>query len=302
MKKSRLFQIFASLVIVAFVVCGQQVLAEDVHHWHLKLVPHTNAQRDFAVNPETAPANNLYGIEQAFAQQAYDSTGADAWPCFGDTASPSADCSTVPNGGVVVGGPAYIWQLNNNTFSGNGYGCNAFTNGTSSTGTPYNPCGQTESWYEDDSNDTSATDELLYSIVVTQGSAIIADSGEVDFGPNPYGGFTPPADVIISGDQNFGYAPGNATGPNNGNCSADFNYPLTTGANPGSVYVVAAGKTCVNPVSGLATLTATTEIGAPKYAKKLGTACTSVGVPSPCYTTTWTKKYSVAQKWTIWLE
>jgi len=89
MKKSRLFQIFASLVIVAFVVCGQQVLAEDVHHWHLKLVPHTNAQRDFAVNPETAPANNLYGIEQAFAQQAYDSTGADAWPCFGDTASPA---------------------------------------------------------------------------------------------------------------------------------------------------------------------------------------------------------------------
>jgi len=97
---------------------------------------------------------------------------------------PSADCSTVPDGGVVVGGPAYIWQLNNNTFSGNGYGCNAFTNGTTSTGT-YNPCGQTESWYEDDSNDTSATDELLYSIVVTQGSAIIADSGEVDFGPNP---------------------------------------------------------------------------------------------------------------------
>ena len=77
MKKSRLFQIFASLVIVAFVVCGQQVLAEDAHHWHLKLVPHTNAQRDIAVNPETAPANNLYGIEQAFAQQSYDSTGAD---------------------------------------------------------------------------------------------------------------------------------------------------------------------------------------------------------------------------------
>ena len=183
MKKSRLFQIFASLVIVAFVVCGQQVLAEDVHHWHLKLVPHTNAQRDIAVNPETAPANNLYGIEQAFAQQSYDSTGADGWPCFGGSGDP--DCSTVLPGGVVVGGPAYIWQLNNNTFSGNGYGCNAFTNGTTSTGSTYNPCGQTESWYEDDSNDTSATDELLYSIVVTQARHDHRGFGRSRFWPQP---------------------------------------------------------------------------------------------------------------------
>ena len=68
------------------------------------------------------------------------------------------------------------------------------------------------------------------------------------------------------------------------------------------MYVVAAGKTCSNPVNGLATLTATTEIGAPKYTKVLGTFCTSAGLTSPCYKVAWTKKFSVAQKWTIWLE
>jgi hypothetical protein len=53
-------------------------------------------------------------------------------------------------------------------------------------------------------------------------------------------------------------------------------------------------------VAGLATLTATTEVGTPKYTKSTSkTVCGAVGVP--CYTVKWTKKYSVAQKSTIWL-
>lgn len=84
---------------------------------------------------------------------------------------------------------------------------------------PYIPCDQTETFYEDDTGDS--TDDLLYSVVVEQGTSVIADSGTIDFGPNPCGGS--PAVVVFTGDANFGTL--GVTGKNNGNCDADFNYP-----------------------------------------------------------------------------
>lgn len=304
MTKSRLFQGLASLAIVVFFVCGQQALAEENHHWQIKLVPRVNANGN-AAHPEATPANNLYGLQAAFTEGyptiGANADGSDIWPCFGSS-SGNPDCPTIgdptitfPSGAAALGAPAYVWLLNNP--GSNGYGCDSDTNGTSNTS--YLPCGQTETWYEDDSNDSTA--ELLYSIVATQGSTVIADSGTVDFGPNPFGGLTPPADVIIYGDQNFGTWPGAGSGPNNGNCTADVNYPLASAANPGVTYVVEAGKTCGNPVAGAVNLEAITELGVPKYTKSTSpTVCGSVG--PPCYTVKWTKKYSVTQKWTIFFE
>lgn len=303
MTKSRLIQILASLAIVALCVCGQ-ALAQEKPHFQLKLVPRVHA--DNTVRPEVTPTVNLYALEAAFTQGyptiGANSDGTDIWPCFGDTSSANPDCSTIgdpsitfPSGGAALGAPAYVWQLANP--GANGYGCDADTNGTSNTS--YLPCGQTETFYEDDSNDT--TDELLYSIEVVQGTTVLVDSGEVDFGPNPFGGSTPPADVVIYGDQNFGTWPGAGSGKNTGNCTADVNYPLASPANPGALYIVQANKTCANPVAGPATLTAITELGHPVYTKSTSKAlCGAVGVP--CYTVKWTKKYEITQKWTIFFE
>ena len=280
MTKSRLFLVVASLVIVAFFVCGQQALAaENQHHWQIKVVPRVHSGVDIRSN--SVPAA-LYAGEMAFVATAYptvNSDGSDLWPCFGNTSTPNTDCPTIgnpsitfPTGGVVLGAPSYTWSLD---------ACNA-----TSTSTPV--CGQTNSWYEDDTNDS--TDDLTYEIEVTQGSKIIADSGLVDFGPNVYGGLSPAANVIIYGDQNFGTM--GETGKNNGNCDADYNYP-TTSDPAGELFVIAANKTCVAPVAGVATLSATTSVATPKYKlnPKTGT-----------YTVTYTVKYKVTQKWNINLQ
>jgi|HubBroStandDraft_6_1064221.scaffolds.fasta_scaffold08287_3 hypothetical protein len=285
MTKCRLLQVFAALLIVAFFVFGQQVVAQGVpHNYHTQIVHRVNPDGARpAANP--APTDNLYPISQAFVVTPVpigtNSDGTDLWPCFGgSTANP--DCPTIgdpsitfPAGGVALGAPQYVWSYS---------ACDA------SKASDTTPCGQTETWYEDDSNDTSSTDDLTYSLAVTQvqsGKTVyIADSGIVDFGPNPYGGLSPAADVIIYGDQNFGTL--GATGKNNGNCEADFNYPSPV--LPG-VFVVAANKTCVNPIPGLATVTATTEIST-------ATFTTKKGVTTVKYTT----KYKASQKWDIFFQ
>ena len=316
MKNSSLFQMLASFAIVAFFICGQQVAAQEKYHPHINIivVPREHSTGN-TTHAENAPAPNLYALQAAFAQTyptiGANADGTDIWPCTGNSSStgPDPDCPTIgdpsitfPSNATAIGNPAFIWQLNNTAGFGNGYGCNALTNGTGHLGIPYLPCGQTETWYEDDTNDT--TDELLYSIAVTQGTRTIADTGTVDFGPNPTGGLTPPVDQLIYNPTNFGYGPGDGpgTGPNNGDCTPDFNYPLTSPANPGVQYLVAAGKTCVQPVAGAATITITTALGAPEYTKVTGTECTSNGVASPCYTVKWIKKYEILQKLDIWLE
>jgi hypothetical protein len=267
------------------------------HHYTVKVMPRTQSE---SVQP-SALAANLYGTSAVFAFSPFtqsssptNSDGTDLWPCFGSyttaggTSSENPDCPTIgdpsqgfPAGGVALGAYAYTWSLSD---------CNATT-------TTASPCGQTETWYEDDTNDS--TDTLTYSVVATQGSTTIADSGTVVFGPNSFGGQSPAANVVIYGDQNFGTQ--GETGANNGNCEADFDYPLTSAAFPGSTYVIAAGKTCGAAVAGAVTITATTEVAKPTYTKETkASECGSV--PVPCYTVKFTKKYSIAQKWTIYLQ
>jgi len=309
--KSRLLIVITLVGVVAVLAFAQTTLAaENPHHYTIKMVPRQH-QEQGAVEP-AALAANLYGLAQYFGATPYvdaavsptNSDGYDLWPCFGSytssggTSSENTDCPTIGNpsqpfpvNAIAIGGPAYVWSLS---------ACNA-------TSTSANYCGQTQTWYEDDTNDS--TDEEIYSIVATQGTTIIADSGTVVFGPNTFGGLTPPADVIIYGDQNFGNM-GETGGANNGNCSPDYDYPLATNAWPGSTYVIAAGKTCGAAVSGPVSITATTEVAKVSYTKGTTAAlCTPIvnGAPGtpvgpPCYLAHFTSKYKVLQKWTILLQ
>jgi len=299
MKKFRFFQLLACLAIVGFFACGQVALAQDDAqskiHYHIKLVPRAPGVEGEVIS-NVAPVANLYPLSAVFTATVFptdtNGDGSDIWPCFGNGAG-TGDCPFIgspqinfPAGGAALGVPSYVWSLTS---------CNETT-----TSTP--PCGQTETFYEDDTAAT-ATEDLTYTLTVTQGTGTgtkyIVDSGTVDFGINPFGGATPPADVVIYGDQGFGDQ-GIAIGPNNGNCSADFNYPSTTNPDVG-VFVIQAGKTCVAAVSGLATLTATTEIATPHYAHKTTVAACAPPAP-PCYTVTYTSVHKLIQKWTIWLD
>jgi hypothetical protein len=290
----RIFQVAVVVLVVAFCF-GQMALAENVPHYKVTVVPST-AHRT-GVHSNAADTNNLYALWSAFAggpeasyASPFNTDGYEIWPCFGGGTAANTDCPSIGNPtqdfattGVVVGAPFFTWPL-------------SFCDQTTTTALP---CGQTETWYEDDSADT--TDDLLYSIVAQQGTSYIVDSGQLDLvGPNPYGAYgNPGVVVIISGDQGFGTM--GQTGVNNGNCFGNYNYPLTSNSNPGVTYAIASGKTCVAPVSGLVTFTAITELGLPKYTKSTsGTVCGVVG--TPCYTVKFTKKKSITQKWTIWLD
>jgi hypothetical protein len=291
---TKVFQCAVLALIVAFCFGTSALAAEVPHHWSVKVVP-GSVQHAQKLHPRAADTNGLYSSGEAFVATPFDfyasenSDGSDVWPCFGGGTSANSDCPTIgdpaqDNYSVAIGSPAFTYSL---------AGCDA-------TSTSSLPCGQTNTWYEDDSLDS--TDDLTYLIEATQGTTVIADSGTVDFGPNPYGVSNPGFNIIIYGDQAFGTE--GQSGVNNGECSAAFNYPLASAANPGAVYVIPAGKTCHAPVSGLVTLAATTELGTPKYTKKTsgvidGTTCS---VAHPCYTVTYTKKFSLAQKWTIWLD
>lgn len=325
MQKFRFATALASFFVFACFAGGQSLVAQEKAQPRVRVraAPRESAETRTTDNrvgrPENAnapaPTLNLYSLQAAFTQTypiiGANADGTDIWPCTGDSSGtgPDPDCPTIgdpsitfPSNATAIGNPAFIWQLKNVAGSGNGYGCDALINGTGHLGVPYLPCGQAETWYEDNTNDT--TDDLLYSMVVTQGANTISDTGMVDIGPNIYGGTTPASDVIIYNPTNFGYGPGDgpSTGPNNGDCNPDYNYPLTAPANPGGEYLVAAGKTCVRPTAGWATVTVTTALGAPIYKEVKGAACAANGVASPCYTVEWIKKYELCQKWDIFLE
>jgi len=297
MKKFRFFQLLACLAIVGFFACGQVALAQDDAqskiHYHIKVVPRTPGVQGEAIS-NVAPVANLYPLSAVFTATVFptdiNSDGSDIWPCFGNGLG-SGDCPFIgspqinfPAGGAALGVPSYVWS----------------TTACDQTSGSVPPCGQTETFYEDDTAATTTAD-LTYTLEVTQGTGtgtkVIADSGTVDFGINPFGGSTPPADVVIFGDQGFGTL--GLTGPNNGDCSADFNYPTSSDPAVG-VFVIQANKTCVAPVSGLATLTATTEIGTPHYTKHTTVASCGATTP-PCWTVTYTSVHKLIQKWTIWL-
>ena len=312
MTKSPMFFTFACLVILAFFVCGQPTLAQNVpHNFHVQVIP--RAHSEIKTNPELTPAANLYALQAAFTQGyptiGANADGSDLWPCFGAPSPGNTDCPTIgnpsidfPAGGAALGAPAYVWQLANP--GANGYGCDSNTNGTSSSA--YLPCGQTETWYEDDSG-TGTNFDLTYEIYATQVQSgvtvYLADSGIVDFGPNPYGTLSPPADVIIYGDQNFGTWAGQPA-KNGGNCTANDNYPVPTASQ--QFFIEAANKDCVEPQQGLVTIEAITTVATPIFTKDSVAACKAAGYSSPytCYKVTYstTGKHSITQKWTIFFE
>jgi hypothetical protein len=293
----RLFAVVAVVAVVAFCVTG--MLAEEAHHPHAAVLKHGAGLRSAGNAPTTPPAGIwVPWADFATFSNATNSDGSYLWPCFGDYAPSSGtftgdpanpDCPSIGDpsvpfgGGVVLGDPDYLWSVAD---------CNA-------TATSSPDCGDQEAFVTDNSGDL--TDDLWVSIVITQTAGTIYDSGTVDYGQNVFGLTAADFPIIWVNynPQNFGTM--GQTGENNGNCSANANYPLTSN-NPADItypYVISANKTCVAAASGTATGTFTVEYGTPKYTEKTKTSCTDFGVPSPCYDVTYTKVWETTGKFTI---
>ncbi len=300
---SRLCKTLSLFAVIALFAFAQMAFAaEHQSKFHIAVVP-----RAHTAGAEVMPTGitaNLYGLTAAFTATpsalgwSTNSDGTDIWPCFGAATAPTPvatadenpDCPTIgdpkvnfPAGGVALGVPSYEWSLAN---------CNATSTSSAS-------CGETETFYEDQTNDS--TDDLLYELEATQGSTVLIDTGTIDFtgGGNPYGGLTPPADVVIYGPTNFGDM--GQTGKNNGNCLPNINYPVP--ADPaGSEFIVSANKTCGVPTTGAVDITATTEVASVAYTAESSATCTKDGVTPPCWEVKFTSKYKLSQKWTINLQ
>jgi hypothetical protein len=217
MMKSRLFQVSVLLVIVAFAFSGQQALAQ--HHLQARVV----SANQFNAMKAGPAASLLFQLSSGMGVlPPLDGGGGDFWPCFGG----GADCAAIPAGGVVIGTPAYTQSLAN---------CDA-----SAAGAPN--CAQIFWFYEDDTGDNVS--HLIVSLTVKQGANFVLDTGNFDFGANP---FPAGSVIIISDDTAFGTLGG--AGKNNGFCAG-------------------SNKICVNPVAGVATVTLTTKVGASKIAAK----------------------------------
>lgn len=302
---------FAVIALILAVCFGQFAVAEQKTHSHMMVVPGANSQ----ARPITAttPAPGLYASTQGFHGTPYpnwinNSDGWELWPCFADSGNngPNWDCLYLgnpmimfPSHGGAFGLTRYTWPLTTSTNS-NGvtsYGCDGTTNGTQVPYTQgetwnawaingfYIPCGQVMTGYEDWTGDS--TDEVLWIVEVTQGTSVIAHTGTQDWGPNTSGA-TPSTGVLFYQDFNFGAL--GQTGKNNGNCVPNFNYP-TSGPPSSFPVITAANKSCVDPVAGPATISATTEVATPKWTCNKG-VCKVI----------YTKRYSLVQKWNINLE
>ena len=291
-------------------LCGLSSAAE-LQHRHL--FPASDEQEGaraaLAVTAVDAPPERLLPLQanltQAFPVIGANADGSDLRPCLGHTTG-NPDCPVVgdpsvqlPRGGAVLGFPSAIWSLASGPGAVNGVGCDAFSNGTTGAQpTQYRPCAQLDTWFEDNTNDS--TDDLLQRITVTQGSRVIYDSGTVDYGPA--GPIKFPVNVLLSTDVNFGFWPGAALGPNNGNCSPDTGYPLSAPTNPGTIYVVAASRTCEQPVTGKVRFFTVTMLATPKYSQASADVCSAKGVSSPCFTVTWTKRHEIHQDFEAFFE
>jgi len=222
MMKSRLFQVVFALAVVVFFVCAQQAQAQ--HHIQVHVVPgmHQNLAKSGAGFDELFLLSLGMGTLPPV-----DGGGNDYWPCFPNPNNLNyPDCSNIPAGGVVIGAPAYTQSLAN---------CDANVAGAPN-------CGQIFWFYEDDTGDS--TDHLIVSITVKQGLNYILDTGNFDFGPNP---FPTGSVIVISDDVAFGTL--GQTGKNNGFCAG-------------------SKKVCVDPVAGIATVSITTKVGASKITGK----------------------------------
>jgi hypothetical protein len=296
----------AALAICAC-VASSAVPATEAHQRHVLARPADSALHADRETSARPPAQ-LIGL-QATLTQVYpiidaNADGFDLWPCFGSSPLGNPDCPSVgnpliilPTGGAVLGFPSYVWKLESEPGAGNGIGCDALINGTTGTAPSlYRPCAQLATWYEDETNDS--TDDLLQRIVVRQGARVIYDSGLVDYGPaGP--AVTYPVDVILNTDVNFGFWPGSAVGPNNGNCSGDTGYPLASPSYPGTIYVVAADQHCDRPEAGPAHVATFTELATPKYTLTTGPRCAGAAT---CYTVTWSVTHIIHQDFDVFFE
>ena len=180
MTKTRISMSAALAVVVAFGVSGSSALALEPH---FRIVSVGNA----AVQSEAAPAaaSQVHqGVTAMGVLPPLDATSADTWPCF--TGGTDPDCSSIAQGGLVLGVPVYTWPL---------AAC------TSTTA----PCGQIYWTFETDV--TSKKTPIDVSVTVTQGTSTILSTGTVALGKNPGAGFI----EAISDDVAFG--PGACVAP-----------------------------------------------------------------------------------------
>ena len=301
MHTQKLFPMSVWLLPAAVIFGSPTALAQRAHHPSIRFLPASHGEAARGLSPYFKGLQA--SLAEAYPTVSVNADGTDLWPCVGGT-SPNPDCPsvgnpavTLPAGALVTGFPAYGYALQNTASIGNGIGCDAFVNGTGSMGTPYKPCGQFNTWHEDNTRDTA--DDVLWRATVTQGTKVVYASGTVDFGK--LGQNTAyPLQVVIYDDANLGYWPGAETGPNNGNCFADEFYPLSQPAFPPSgFYVIASGKTCSRPKPGLAFVETQTILATPSYSQVSGRQCTSKNVPSPCTVVTYTHHHEIHQNFTI---
>jgi len=135
----------------------------------IQVVPHANI-------PSVSTALN-----QGIVAVAYNPPVAGDWPCFGG----DADCSSTPNGGMVMGTPIQNWSLANCSVKGS-------------------PCGQLFWTFEDDTTDG----DLTVSFTVKQGKTTIQSEK-----PQHYSPITGSPGAIWVIDFPFGEFKGAAVGP-----------------------------------------------------------------------------------------
>ncbi len=193
--KLRSLTIAVNLSIVFFTFLSQQALAqEDRSSFRMQITRPNHPVESQPLNTADGVMVPLfYGFS---VLPPTDGSGLDEWPCQPTSGSNSADCSSIADGGLVVGIPYYTWSYAD---------CDA----SSSTSTN---CGQVLWSYEDDTGDN--TDDLVVSVVAKQGTAFLLDTGSTNLGVNSAAvGST----VVLSKDVAFGTL--GATGKNNGYCA-----------------------------------------------------------------------------------
>jgi len=294
MSQSRCFQVVTMFAMVALGACSQMAYARP----SAAATPHSQAQ------PAIYPAPGLYAVTQAFVGSPYpnwtnNTNGVELWPCFGSGGG-NGDCPSIGNpaigfDGIAIGDPSFTWSL---------AACDGTTNGTQNPyswdqGATWNayaingfyvPCGQINIFYQDYTNDTS--DDILWRAQVTQGLNVIADTGTQDWGPN---GFAAINGQLIVFYQDFNFGTLGDSGPNNGNCVPNYNYPDTIPPALSYPVITAGGHTCGDPAAGPATMTVETSVATPTWTCKDKEGVVTCKVK---YTTV----YSLKQEWKIYLQ
>jgi hypothetical protein len=171
MTKIRKSMLAALAVTVVFGVCRQQALAQSLvlnPHVHSVVIGKSLASPDAEPDATASQVHQLYTTMNELPP--LDTSGNPEWPCAGGGAD--ADCSSIAEGGLVIGFPFYTWPL---------------TTCTSST----EACGEITWMFETDVASTKAAIDV--TVTVTQGTTTkttIYSSGKLSAGTNPGAGYT----------------------------------------------------------------------------------------------------------------